>query len=430
MFDIKWIRDNAQEFDNAMARRGLDPQSAGLIELDEKRRQLQFEAQEIQAERNKLSKEVGALKAKGEDAEDLIAKVSRTKDAEAEAEMVAAEAETALGEAMAKLPNRPADDVPEGADEAANEEIRTWGDKPTFDFEAREHFDIGEALGLMDFETAAKMSGARFVLLSGALAHMERALANFMLDLHTTEHGLLEVNPPALVNDSALFGTGQLPKFGGDLFKTEDGLWLIPTAEVPLTNIVAGTIVEADTLPRRYAAMTWCFRSEAGAAGKDTRGMIRQHQFTKIEMVTISTPETSSEELERMTDCAEEVLKRLNLPYRTVVLSTGDLGFGARKTYDIEVWLPGQDRYREISSCSNCGDFQARRMNARFRPQGDKKADKKTQFVHTLNGSGLAIGRTLIAILENYQQADGSVVVPDALRPSMGGLEAISADGA
>ena len=430
MFDIKWIRDNAQEFDNAMARRGLDPQSAGLIELDEKRRQLQFEAQEIQAERNKLSKEVGALKAKGEDAEDLIAKVSRTKDAEAEAEMAAAEAETALGEAMAKLPNRPADDVPEGADEAANEEIRTWGDKPTFDFEAREHFDIGEALGLMDFETAAKMSGARFVLLSGALAHMERALANFMLDLHTTEHGLLEVNPPALVNDSALFGTGQLPKFGGDLFKTEDGLWLIPTAEVPLTNIVAGTIVEADTLPRRYAAMTWCFRSEAGAAGKDTRGMIRQHQFTKIEMVAISTPETSSEELERMTDCAEEVLKRLNLPYRTVVLSTGDLGFGARKTYDIEVWLPGQDRYREISSCSNCGDFQARRMNARFRPQGDKKADKKTQFVHTLNGSGLAIGRTLIAILENYQQADGSVVVPDALRPSMGGLEAISADGA
>ena len=430
MFDIKWIRDNAQEFDNAMARRGLDPQSASLIELDEKRRQLQFEAQEIQAERNKLSKEVGALKAKGEDAEDLIAKVSRTKDAEAEAEMAAAEAETALGEAMAKLPNRPADDVPEGADEAANEEVRTWGDKPTFDFEAREHFDIGEALGLMDFETAAKMSGARFVLLSGALAHMERALANFMLDLHTTEHGLLEVNPPALVNDSALFGTGQLPKFGGDLFKTEDGLWLIPTAEVPLTNIVAGTIVEADILPRRYAAMTWCFRSEAGAAGKDTRGMIRQHQFTKIEMVTISTPETSSEELERMTDCAEEVLKRLNLPYRTVVLSTGDLGFGARKTYDIEVWLPGQDRYREISSCSNCGDFQARRMNARFRPQGDKKADKKTQFVHTLNGSGLAIGRTLIAILENYQQADGSVVVPDALRPSMGGLEAISADGA
>ena len=425
MFDIKWIRDNAQEFDNAMARRGLDPQSAGLIELDATRRQLQTEAQEIQAERNKLSKEVGALKAKGEDAGDLIAKVSETKDAEAEAEIEAKAAEIVLETTMAELPNLPDADVPDGADEAANEEIRTWGDKPAFDFTPKEHFDIGEALGLMDFETAARMSGARFVVLSGALAHMERALANFMLDLHTEEHDLTEVNPPALVNNAALFGTGQLPKFGGDLFRTEDGLWLIPTAEVPLTNIVAGTIVEADTLPRRYAAMTWCFRSEAGAAGKDTRGMIRQHQFTKVEMVTISTPETSSEELERMTNCAEEVLKRLNLPYRTVVLSTGDLGFAALKTYDIEVWLPGQDRYREISSCSNCGDFQARRMNARFKEKG-----AKPQFVHTLNGSGLAIGRTLIAILENYQQADGSVAVPDALRPTMGGLEAISADGA
>ncbi|MCH7831664.1 MAG: serine--tRNA ligase [Proteobacteria bacterium] len=425
MFDIKWIRDNAQEFDRGMARRGLDPQSAGLIGLDEKRRQLQTEAQEIQAERNKLSKEVGALKAKGEDAGDLIAKVSETKNAEAEAEIEAKAAEIVLETTMAELPNLPAADVPDGADEAANEEIRTWGDKPAFDFTPKEHFDIGEALGLMDFETAARMSGARFVVLSGALAHMERALANFMLDLHTEEHDLTEVNPPALVNDAALFGTGQLPKFGGDLFRTEDGLWLIPTAEVPLTNIVAGTIVEADTLPRRYAAMTWCFRSEAGAAGKDTRGMIRQHQFTKVEMVTISTPETSSEELERMTNCAEEVLKRLNLPYRTVVLSTGDLGFAALKTYDIEVWLPGQDRYREISSCSNCGDFQARRMNARFKEKG-----AKPQFVHTLNGSGLAIGRTLIAILENYQQADGSVAVPDALRPTMGGLEAISADGA
>ena len=425
MFDIKWIRDNAQEFDRGMARRGLDPQSAGLIGLDEKRRQLQTEAQEIQAERNKLSKEVGALKAKGEDAGDLIAKVSETKNAEAEAEIEAKAAEIVLETTMAELPNLPAADVPDGADEAANEEIRTWGDKPAFDFTPKEHFDIGEALGLMDFETVARMSGARFVVLSGALAHMERALANFMLDLHTEEHDLTEVNPPALVNDAALFGTGQLPKFGGDLLRTEDGLWLIPTAEVPLTNIVAGTIVEADTLPRRYAAMTWCFRSEAGAAGKDTRGMIRQHQFTKVEMVTISTPETSSEELERMTNCAEEVLKRLNLPYRTVVLSTGDLGFAALKTYDIEVCLPGQDRYREISSCSNCGDFQARRMNARFKEKG-----AKPQFVHTLNGSGLAIGRTLIAILENYQQADGSVAVPDALRPTMGGLEAISADGA
>ena len=426
MFDIKWIRDNKEEFDQGMKRRGLEPQAAALIELDATRRETETLAQEIQAERNRLSKEVGALKAKGEDAGGLIAKVSRSKDAEAEAEKAAEAASAALDEALAQLPNLPDDDVPDGDGEAANEEIRVWGDKPEFDFTPKEHFDIGEALGLMDFEIAARMSGARFVLLSGALAHMERALANFMLDLHTTEHELTEINPPALVNDSAVFGTGQLPKFGGDLFRTEDGLWLIPTAEVPLTNIVAGQIVEADTLPRRYAAMTWCFRSEAGAAGKDTRGMIRQHQFTKVEMVTISTPETSDDELERMTDCAEEVLKRLNLPYRTVVLSTGDLGFGARKTYDIEVWLPGQDKYREISSCSNCGDFQARRMKARFK---DKKGGKKTRFVHTLNGSGLAVGRTLIAILENCQRADGSVAVPEALRSYMGGLETIPADG-
>ncbi len=277
----------------------------------------------------------------------------------------------------------------------------------------------------MDFETAAKMSGARFVLLSGALARMERAIANFMLDLHTTEHGLSEVNPPALVNDAAMFGTGQLPKFGEDLFRTEDGLWLIPTAEVPLTNMVAGEILDAESLPLRVTAMTWRFRPEAGSAGKDTRGMIRQHQFTKVEMVTISAPETSNDELERMTNCAEEVLKRLGLAYRTVVLSTGDMGFGARKTYDIEVWLPGQDKYREISSCSNCADFQARRMKARFR----EKDEKGAQFVHTLNGSGLAVGRTLVAVLENYQQVDGSVIVPDALKPYMGGLEVIAANG-
>jgi seryl-tRNA synthetase len=423
MFDIKWIRDNPDEFDNAMKRRGLGGQAAALIDLDAKRRDLVTAAQEIQSQRNKLSKEIGALKAKGEDATALMEEVSQSKDAEAEAEKQAAAAEAALNGAMAELPNLPAADVPDGADETANKEIRAWGDKPKFDFKPKEHFDIGEGLGLMDFDTAARMSGARFVLLSGALAHMERALANFMLDLHTTEHELIEVNPPALVNDAALYGTGQLPKFGGDLFRTEDGLWLIPTAEVPLTNIAAGQIIEADYLPRRYTAMTWCFRSEAGAAGKDTRGMIRQHQFTKVEMVTISTPETSDVELERMTDCAEEVLKRLDLPYRTVVLSTGDMGFGARKTHDIEVWLPGQDRYREISSCSNCGDFQARRMNARFKEKG-----AKPQFVHTLNGSGLAVGRTLIAILENYQQADGAVAVPEALRPFMGGLEVISAE--
>ncbi|MCZ6605012.1 MAG: serine--tRNA ligase, partial [Alphaproteobacteria bacterium] len=284
-------------------------------------------------------------------------------------------------------------------------------------------FDIGEALGLMDFETAARMSGARFVLLTGALAHMERALANFMLDLHTTEHALVEVNPPALVNDAALFGTGQLPKFGGDLFKTEDGLWLIPTAEVPLTNIVAGTIVDEDTLPRRYAAMTWCFRSEAGAAGKDTRGMIRQHQFTKVEMVTISTPETSNDELKRMTGCAEEVLKQLGLAYRVMELSTGDMGFSVQRTYDLEVWLPGQVRYREISSCSTCGDFQARRMNMRCRGKGDKAS----RFPHTLNGSGLALGRTLIAIMETYQRADGSIEIPEVLRSYMNGEETIGA---
>jgi seryl-tRNA synthetase len=325
---------------------------------------------------------------------------------------------------MAGLPNLPAADVPDGADETANVEVRTWGDKPAFDFEPREHFDIGEGLGLMDFEVAAKMSGARFVVLSGALARLERALAGFMLDLHTGEHGYTEVNPPALVRDNALFGVGQLPKFADDLFRTGDGLWLIPTAEVPLTNLVADAIVDDADLPRRYTAMTWCFRAEAGAAGKDTRGMIRQHQFTKVEMVAVTRPEESSEELERMTACAEEVLKRLRLPYRTVVLSTGDMGSAARKTYDVEAWLPGQGRYREISSCSDCGDYQARRMMARYRPA----AGKGTRFVHTLNGSGLAVGRTLVAILENYQRADGGVDVPEALRHRMGGLEVIAGD--
>jgi len=425
MFDIKWIRENPDDFDRGMARRGSPPQSAALIKLDQLRRDYQTKAQDIQASRNKLSKEIGNAKSKGLDAAELLAEVAKTKDAQAEAELAADTATKDLDTALSQLPNLPADDVPDGEDEADNVEIRKWGEIPSFDFEPMEHFDLGEALGLMDFEVAAKMSGARFVLLSGALARMERALANFMLDLHTTEHDLTEVNPPAMVNDGAMYGTGQLPKFGDDLFKTEDGLWLIPTAEVPLTNIVADSIVEADTLPRRLTAMTWCFRSEAGSAGKDTRGMIRQHQFTKVEMVTVCTPETSWDELERMTNAAEEVLKRLGLAYRTVVLSTGDLGFGAQKTYDIEVWLPGQNQYREISSCSNCGDFQARRMKARFKAKGEKK----TAFLHTLNGSGLAVGRTLVAILENYQQADGSIVVPDALRPYMGGLEVIAANG-
>ncbi|MBC8267325.1 MAG: serine--tRNA ligase [Rhodospirillaceae bacterium] len=424
MFDIKWIRENPDDFDKGLARRQLDPQSSALIALDKQRRDAETQAQELQASRNKLSKEIGNAKARGEDAADIIAEVSRSKEAQAEAEEQARLLTEQLTDALSVIPNLPLDSVPDGDNESDNREERTWGDIPSFDFVPREHFDLGEALGLMDFDTAAKMSGARFVLLTGALARMERALAAFMLDLHTNEHDLTEVNPPALVRDTALYNTGQLPKFGEDLFKTEDGLWMIPTAEVPLTNIVAGEIVDEATLPRRYAAMTWCFRSEAGSSGKDTRGMIRQHQFTKVEMVSIVKPENSEDELERMTGCAEEVLKRLGLPYRVVTLCTGDLGFGARRTFDIEVWLPGQNRYREISSCSNCGDFQARRMKARFRPEGEKG----TQFVHTLNGSGLAVGRTLVAVLENYQCADGSIVVPEALRPYMGGLEVISAD--
>ena len=330
-----------------------------------------------------------------------------------------------LNVALSNIPNLPIATVPNGTDESDNREERKWGGIPTFDFEAKEHFELGEALGLLDFDVASKMSGARFVLLSGTLARMERALASFMLDLHIDEHNLIEINPPALVRDTALYGTGQLPKFGADLFKTEQDLWLIPTAEVPLTNIVANTILSEDDLPRRMAAMTWCFRSEAGSSGKDTRGMIRQHQFLKVEMVTISNPENSGEELERMTSCAEEVLKRLELPYRVVTLCTGVFGCCAQHTYDLEVWLPGQKRYREISSCSNCGDFQSRRMKARYRC-GDEKA---MRFVHTLNGSGLAVGRTLVAILENYQHEDGSIVVPTVLRPYMGGTEVITANG-
>jgi seryl-tRNA synthetase len=422
MFDVKWIRKNTKDFDFAMSRRGLGPQAASLIKLDSKRRNLETLAQEIQAERNRLSREIGAAKHRGEDISSMLEAVSRTKSEESSAEKAALVATEEMEAALSRLPNIPAEDVPDGPDDTANIEVRSWGEKPKFDFEPKEHFSIGEALGQMDFEIAAKVSRARFVFLYGALARMERAIGNFMLDLHVSEHGLTEINPPALVNDSAMFGTGQLPKFGDDLFKTEDGLWLIPTAEVPLTNLVANAIIEAESLPRRMAAMTWCFRSEAGAAGKDTRGMIRQHQFTKVEMVTVSTKETSVEELERMTNCAEEVLKRLNLAYRTLVLSTGDMGFGANKTYDIEVWLPGQAKFREISSCSNCGDFQARRMKARYREKGEKE----TNFVHTLNGSGLAVGRTLVAILENYQQIDGSVEVPVVLRPYMGGLEVIS----
>lgn len=422
MFDIKWIRDNPETFDEGLGKRGLEPLSASLIDLDKTRRDAQTEAQQIQAERNKLAKEIGAAKARGEDAADIIAAVSKSKEDQAKAEEKAKAAADELTRALETIPNIPAADVPVGADEAANVEVRRIGDVPTFDFQAKEHFELGEALGLMDFETAAKISGARFVILTGALARMERALSAFMLDHHTGEFGYTEVNPPALVRDSALYGTGQLPKFSEDLFRTEEGFWMIPTAEVPLTNIVADSIIDDADLPKRMTAMTWCFRSEAGSAGKDTRGMIRQHQFSKVEMVSIARPDESDEELERMTGCAEDILQKLGLAYRTVVLSTGDMGFGARKTYDIEVWLPGQGEYREISSCSNCGDFQARRMKARSKKAGEKE----TTFVHTLNGSGLAVGRTLIAIMENYQQADGSIIVPEALRPYMGGLEVIA----
>ncbi len=425
MFDIKWIRENANEFDAGLAKRHLPAQSASLIELDAKRRSAQGRAQEIQTERNALSKQIGTAKAKGEDASDIIVRVSKSKTEQAEAEAEQADLEKQLNDVLSGIPNLPFDDVPEGETEDDNVEVRRVGQPATFDFEPKQHFDLGEALGYMDFDTAAKLAGARFVLLSGPLARLERALANFMLNLHTDEHGYTEVNPPALVNDATMYGTGNLPKFGEDLFRTEEGYWLIPTAEVPLTNIVAGEIVEDNTLPRRYTAKTWCFRSEAGSAGKDTRGMIRQHQFTKVEMVSVTTPDESANELERMVGCAEEVLKRLDLPYRTVVLSTGDMGFGARKTYDIEVWLPGQNTYREISSCSNCGEFQARRMKARYRKSGEKDIG----YVHTLNGSGLAVGRTMIAIMENYQQIDGSIVIPEVLRPHMGGLEKIEAAG-
>ncbi len=421
MFDIKWIRENPDAFDAGLARRGLPPAAEGLIALDKKRRTAETRAQEIQTERNALSKQIGIAKSKGEDASAILAKVSQSKDAQAAAEAEAKEAEQVLEDALSGIPNLPAADVPDGADESANIEIRKWGEPKAFDFEARDHVDLGEGLGHMDFENAAKLSGSRFVVLSGPLARLERAIANFMLDTHINEHGLTEVAPPTLVNDATMYGTGQLPKFAEDLFHTDDGYWLIPTAEVPLTNLMAGEIVDDDRLPFRYAALTDCYRSEAGAAGKDTRGMIRQHQFKKVEMVTISAPESSDDELERMTGCAEAVLQKLGLPYRVVVLSTGDMGFGARKTYDIEIWLPGQGAYREISSCSNCGDFQARRMKARCRVKGEKG----TRFVHTLNGSGVAVGRAMIGVLENYQQADGSITVPEVLRPYMGGLEVI-----
>ncbi len=520
MFDIKWIRENPDAFDAGLARRGLAPRAGEILMLDEEARKFTHALNDLQERRNAASKQIGAAKAKGDEDEfnRLRAEVETIKQQMPTAEAEQKKKQDAIRDILSGLPNIPADDVPQGEDEAANVEIRKWGEVVKSN-SAKEHFDIGEALGQMDFETAAKMSGSRFVLLKGQLARLERALASFMLDLHTGEFGYTECQPPLLVKDDALYGTGQLPKFKEDLFsasspvsretldefikltseisgydkaskitneflnaieeflrrlegieisekdadklqiatnileqgqRTDIGLskveaenyrkriaeiqpklghpdaahhWLIPTAEVSLTNIVSGDLLDEEELPLRFTAWTPCFRSEAGAAGRDTRGMIRLHQFSKVELVSITAPEKSEEEHERMIGAAEEVLKRLALPYRTMVLSTGDMGFGAKKTYDIEVWLPGQGQYREISSVSNCGDFQARRMNTRCRPKGEKQ----TKFVHTLNGSGLAVGRTLVAVLENYQQPDGSVTVPEALRPYMGGLEQIEA---
>jgi seryl-tRNA synthetase len=493
MHDIRQIRDNPAAFDEGLKKRGLAPMSGEVLARDAELRALLVRLQTAQARRNEASKLIGQAKAKKDEAQAqaLMAEVAGLKDQIQKGEEEERMFQASLNDLLATIPNIPAADVPAGADETANVEIRRWGEKPRFNFKAKEHFDLGEGLGQMDFEAAARMSGARFVVLKSQLARLERAIAQFMLDLHTEQSrennpterlqigGYTEVSPPYLVRDQAMYGTGQLPKFEQDLFKdngeellgeisaaefsiSADGTlafssdeaeerfrelepesvvkiirvgervkslrfrslrrWLIPTSEVPLTNLVREQILDEKELPFRFTAFTPCFRAEAGAAGKDTRGMIRMHQFSKVELVSITTPDQSATEHERMAACAQEVLKRLELHHRVIVLSTGDMGFGAKKTYDIEVWLPGQDMFREISSCSNCGDFQARRMNARYRPQGEKN----TRFVHTLNGSGLAVGRTLVAILENYQQADGSVLVPEALRPYMGGLDRIT----
>jgi seryl-tRNA synthetase len=459
MHDIRLIRENAAAFDQALRNRGLQPLSGHLIALDDRRKIAVSALQQALERRNALSKEIGQAKARKEEARahELMADVARLKESVPLLEQAEREAEKELDEALAGLPNVPKDDVPVGPDETANVERHRFGE-PKSRPSARQHFEIGEAMGLMDFETAAKLSGARFVVLKGGLARLERALGQFMIDLHTSEHGYTEVAPPLLVRDEVMFGTAQLPKFEEDQFAALDGLtvrqalevleavpdaiaktlaevtgpkatavaqgipngrhWLIPTAEVPLTNLVRESIVPEDELPLRVTALTPCFRAEAGSAGRDTRGMLRQHQFVKCELVSITTPEASAEEHERMLACAEAVLQRLDLPFRTVTLCTGDMGFASAKTYDIEVWLPGQATYREISSCSVCADFQARRMNARYRP----KVGKGPRFVHTLNGSGIAVGRALIAVLENYQNEDGSVSIPSALQPYMGGL--------
>ncbi|KIN64128.1 Seryl-tRNA synthetase [Sulfitobacter noctilucicola] len=427
MHDIRAIRENPDAFDAALARRGDAPVSSEILKLDEARRAKIGAAETAQAEQNKASKLVGAAKAKGDDAEfeRLRALVGQKKEEVATMQAEAKALDAQLTDVLARLPNNPADDVPDGKDEADNVEVNRWGDIPSFDFTPKEHFEIAGVAASMDFETAAKISGSRFVLLTGAVARIHRALAQFMLDTHVDENGLTEVNPPVLVGDDAMYGTDKLPKFGEDSYQTSEGMWLVPTSEVPLTYTVAGDVVEQSTLPRRYTAHTLCFRSEAGSAGRDTSGMLRQHQFEKVEMVSVTLPEESDNEQKRMLRCAEDILERLGIPYRTVILCTGDMGFGARRTFDIEAWVPGQDTYREISSVSTTGDFQARRMNARFKPADGGKP----QFVHTLNGSGLAVGRCLIAVLENGQQADGSVELPQVLAPYLGGKTMLTAEG-
>jgi seryl-tRNA synthetase len=423
MHDIKAIRDNPQAFDAGLARRGLGALSAELIAIDEEKRGHQSRLQEAQNKRNALSKDVGAAMKAGDKAraEAIKADVASLKDVMTSSEDAERQLTQSLHELLTAIPNIPMDEVPDGMDEHGNVEVRRWGTPPGHNFEPRQHFDVGETLKLMDFETAAKIAGARFVVTKGALARLERALAQYMLDTHTLKNGYTEHNVPLMVNDAAAFGTSQLPKFAEDLFRTTDGRWLIPTAEVSLTNLVRESILDESQLPMRLTACTPCFRAEAGSAGRDTRGMIRQHQFTKVELVSITTPEQSRDELERMRASAESILQGLGLHYRVMCLCAGDMGFGARMTYDLEVWLPGQRAFREISSCSVCGDFQARRMDARFRPA----EGKGTRYVHTLNGSGLAVGRTLVAVLENFQNADGSVTIPEVLRNYMGGLTRI-----
>ena len=423
MFDIKWIRDNSGDFDAAMKLRGSDATSSALLSLDDLRKDHIAKLQDAQTRRNSASKEIGAAMGSGNKdlAEKLKAEVSQIKQFIQDGEQEQRLLDEKLNTALSAIPNIPFADVPVGDDEAGNVEYRQHGAKPDLGFEAKEHFELSVAEEQMDFEGAASISGSRFVVLKNGVARLERALGQYMLDMHIDKHGYSEIAPPLLVRDNAVYGTGQLPKFSEDLFKTTDGRWLIPTAEVPLTNLVSDQILESETLPLRFTALTPCFRSEAGAAGRDTRGMLRQHQFSKVEMVSITKAEDSAEELERMLGCAEAIMQGLGLHYRVMTLCTGDMGFSARKTYDIEVWLPGQDAYREISSCSVCGDFQARRMNARYRLEDGKSL----AHVHTLNGSGVATGRALIAVLENYQNEDGSVTVPAALVPYMGGIEKI-----